>query len=245
MQSYLPTKKIGIFYPPAEKTTAYNVQDIKKACIARNIQPVEFPFEHIINGKLDESKLEGAFSEIKAAGIDMVYLPSSNMLNAQSGPICDAAHQQKLLTYIVSDGMLTKNATPLMGLIAFRVNLGRLMGVKAEQILFDNKTPQKIPFDRLEKFSFFIMKKVMLQLGIYPPLMTLNRASFMEPGSQAKAKENDESKKDKKDEPKKESEKKEEVDKEGKKDDVKTKDEDDKKLESKKASNSDEDTDKK
>jgi putative ABC transport system substrate-binding protein len=179
MQSYLPMKKIGIFYSPSEKTTLYNVAAIKKACISKNIQPVEFPFEHVTNGKLDESKLEEAFKEIKAAGIDMVYLPSSNMLNAQSGPICDAAHGHKLLTYIVSDGMLTKNATPLMGLIAYRVNVGRLMAVKAEQILFENKTTRQIPYDRLEKFSFFVMKKIMLQLGIYPPLMTLNRASFI------------------------------------------------------------------
>lgn len=183
MQSYLPTKKIAIFYPPADVITPYNVAAIKKACIARKIEPVEFTFEHIVNGRLDESKLDEAFREIKAAGFEMVYLPSSNMLNAQSGPVSNAAHKHNLLTYIVSDGMLSKNATPLMGLIAYRVNVGRLMGVKAEQILFHNKTTRQIPYDRLEKFSFFIMKKVMLQLGIYPPLMTLNRSSFI--GTQA------------------------------------------------------------
>lgn len=239
MQSYLPTKKIGIFYSPSEKTTLYNVDDIKKACIAKNIQPVEFPFEHIENGKLDESKLEEAFAEIKAAGIDMVYLPSSNLLNAQSGPICNAAHQHKLLTYIVSDGMLTKNATPLMGLIAYRVNLGRLMGVKAEQILFDNKTPRQIPFDRLEKFSFFIMKKVMLQLGIFPPLMTLNRASFI--GTQ----EEEEKKKGLAEEQKKINAQKENEQTEDKKSDVKAEEAADKKSESKKTSASDENKEKK
>ena len=231
MQSYLPSKKIGIFYAPADVISPYNVAAIKKAATARNIQPVEFPFEHVTNGKLDETKLDEAFAEIKAAGIDMVYLPSSNMLNAQSGPICDAAHRQKLLTYIVSDGMLTKNATPLMGLIAYRVNVGRLMGVKAEQILFDNKTTRQIPYDRLEKFSFFIMKKVMLQIGVYPPLMTLNRSSFIETQQEEeikKAKLEDQRKIEEEKEKQKE---KENADK-NKKDEVK-KDTDDKKSESK------------
>jgi putative ABC transport system substrate-binding protein len=224
MLSYLPVKKLGIFFVPVDILSPSNVSEISKVCIEKKIEPVQFPYDHIIDGKLDESKLDETFAEIKAAGIDMVYLPSSNFLNAKSKEVCEAATRHKVLTFIVSDGMLRGTAAPLMGLIAHRINIGRFSGVKAEEILIGKKDPKEIPYERFEKFSFFIMKNIMLSIGVYPPLMTLNRASFTEPGSQEKAKEKEDNKKD---------DTKDKKDKKDKKDDVKAKDVDEKKEESK------------
>ena len=180
MLSYLPVKKIGIFHVSDEAVSAVQIAGISKACAEKGIEAIKFPFEYMTAGKLDESRLDEAFAKIKAARVELVYLPSSMLLDMQSNVICESAKRNKLLTFVVSEGMLNNKEEPLMGLIAHRPNIGRALAVKADQILNQNIDPKNIPYERFEKISLFIMKKVMLELGVFPPLLTIKRVGFAE-----------------------------------------------------------------
>ncbi len=181
MLSYKPFTKIGVFFVPiaTEGFVRSSVGDLKDACKEKGIEVHEFPYPYVVNNKIDPSKLDETFKKIKEAGIDVVYLPSSNLLSVDSKIICDTATKYKLLTFVVFELMITYG-DPLMGLISRYVNIGRFAAEKAEKILVEKTKPQDIPYERFEKFNFFININTMKSLEIYPPLAVLDQAQFIE-----------------------------------------------------------------
>jgi putative ABC transport system substrate-binding protein len=185
MRSYLDFKKVAIFHVPSEIPSLAHVDAFKKTCEKEKIEAIEFPYAHIVNDKMDTSKLDDAFKKIKDSGIEIVYLPPSNYLSINAKAICDAAHAQSLLTFAATELMLT-NGPPLMGLISSYTNIGRFAAEKAEKILIDGMAPETLPYEKFEKFNFFIDRKVMQNLQIYPSISIIDEAHFIEEKKQEK-----------------------------------------------------------
>ncbi len=178
MLSYVPLKKMGVFFTTVEPISTPMVDAFHKECEKRGIESVSFPYSHLINGKLDVSKLDETFKRIKEAGVDLIYLPPSNIMSGNGKELCEIATRNKLMTFTGTELMVAKGP-PLMALISSNINIGRMAGQKAEDILVKKQDIAQIPYQTFDKFAFVIAKSVMRQIKVYPPLITIDSASFI------------------------------------------------------------------
>lgn len=178
MLAYMPFKKVGVFFVPSESTAVLSANNFKEACKKKGIEFTDFPYPHLLEKKLDPSRLDETFKKIKESGIDIVYMPSSNYLSVDAKIVCDAALRNGVLTFVVTELML-KNGAPLMGLMSSYTNIGRFAAEKAEAILVNKIDPKLIRYEKFEKFSFFIEMNTMRGLGVYPPLSIIDQAHFI------------------------------------------------------------------
>lgn len=177
MLSYIKFNKVGVMYIPSETPTLVHIEGFEKECKDAGIEVVRFPYDHLVNNRVDPQYLNDFFKNIKNQGINAVYFPPSNYLSVDSKVVCDSANANKLLTFIATELMAT-NGSPLMGLVSSYLNIGRFAAEKAQQILVEGREPNTIPYERFEKYNFFINKEIMKLLNVYPPLDIVDHANF-------------------------------------------------------------------
>jgi hypothetical protein len=124
--------------------------------------------EHLTAGAPGEA-------ELKAAGVDFIYLGSSSFLR-ENGDVFTAAAVENSIPVLSPYEELVRDSQALMSVAARYSEVGRHTGIQAEKILFGGVRPGDLPVLRMADFAVVINLEVAKKLGLYPPMGLLQIA---------------------------------------------------------------------
>ncbi|MBN8232315.1 ABC transporter substrate-binding protein [Corallococcus macrosporus] len=177
MQSFMPLKRLGIAYNPAELSQRTMFDRLSQLTAQAGIELVAVdPLGP--DGKPDAARLPTMMQRLAARRPDLVYLPPVNFFAPHSELLMSEALRLGLPTFCAIEVQL--EAGGMMGLVAPFYNVGGLAGFKAAQILRDRRPPSEIPIEALSRFSFEVNMPAAHALGLYPPMHILRYARMRE-----------------------------------------------------------------
>ena len=127
------------------------------------------------DGKPRVEDIGPAMAELKAAGVDFIYLGSSSFLDANRDAFTGAAVDNGLPVLSPYE-RLVRNSQALISVAARYEDVGRLAGMQAEKILVGGATPGDLPVARMTDFAFVINMSVAGKLNLFPPIELLQVA---------------------------------------------------------------------
>ncbi len=179
MKTYMSKlKKVAALYNPAETNSVIMIKRIIKIKEKYNIDIKEYPIKLDENKKPIVSSIEENIAQIAQDGAEFIYMPADTFLSVNMPLVSAISVKYKLPTFGSTESMFF-DGHPLIGLLSKFYNVGLFGGLKAEQILIENKNPAKIPYEKLKNFSVLIAPDIFRAIEKYPPLEMFGYAEFI------------------------------------------------------------------
>lgn len=179
IQSYRPIKRLGVVFNPLERNARVAIDEL--TAIGEKVGfTVATSAVEVEDGKPKPASIPSKVAEMKAAGVDFLYIPPDTFLNVNRDILTGAALDLGIPTFAAGENpVLTSKA--LFGGVYRYYTVGQLTAYKAEQILVHHVKPQDIPIDAPKRLSIIINVQVVRQLGLYPPMKLLGLAEIVDP----------------------------------------------------------------
>ena len=126
---------------------------------------VELPLH--ADGKPRTEDIGPKMAELKAAGIDFLYLGSSTFLDLNRD-VYTASALDNGIPILSPYERLVRDSQALISIAAPWYDTGRLAGAQAEKILIGGATPGDLPVERMTDFTFVINMDVARKLNLLP-----------------------------------------------------------------------------
>ena len=179
IQSYRPIKRLGVVYNPLERNSRVAIDEMI-AIGQKSGFTVKTAAVNVEDGKPQPASIPAKVAELKAAGVDFLYIPPDTFLNVNRDILTGAALEMSIPTFAAGENpVLTSKA--LFGGVYRYYTVGQLTAYKAEQILVHKVKPEDIPIDAPKRLSVIINMPVVRQLGLYPPMTLLGLAEIVDP----------------------------------------------------------------
>lgn len=176
IRTYLPGfRRLGLLYNTNEQNSV-----LKQAEIAALSQEMGFELTALAMPLGDDGKpriedIAPKMAELKAAGVDFLYLGSSSFLDANRDAYTSAAVDNGIPVLSPYE-RLVRDSQALISVAARYFDVGRLAATQAEKILVGGATPGDLPVARMTDFAFVINMSVAKKLKLFPPLELLQIA---------------------------------------------------------------------
>jgi putative ABC transport system substrate-binding protein len=167
--------RLGLIYNTNEKNSALKHAEIAALSVEMgfDLTALELPLGD--DGKPRIEDIAPAMVELKAAGVDFIYLGSSFFLDANRDAFTGAAVANGIPVLSPYE-RLVRNSQALISVAARYTDVGRLAGMQAEKILIGGARPVDLPVARMTDFAFVINMSVAKKLKRFPPLELLQIA---------------------------------------------------------------------
>jgi len=129
-------------------------------------------------GKPRVEDIAARLGELKAAGVDFVYLGSSSFLREQRDAFTSAALAQGL-PLLTPYEVMVRESKALVSVAARYYDVGRLAAEQARKVLQDGADPGRLPIARMTRFAITINMGVARQLRKIPPIELLQVAEIV------------------------------------------------------------------
>jgi putative ABC transport system substrate-binding protein len=176
IRAYLPDfKRLGLLYNIDEENSV-----LKHDEVAALAGPMEFELIALglplgDDGKPRVEDIAPRIAELKAAGIDFLYLGSSSFLRNNPEAVTGAAFEIGIPVLSPYE-RLVRESQALISVAARYYEVGRLAGTQAEKILAGGVAPGDLPVVRMTNFAVVINMDVARKLKLFPPLDLLQIA---------------------------------------------------------------------
>ena len=170
---YLPSfSHLGLLYNRNEKNSALKHEEMAALSAEMNFAytAVELPLH--ADGKPRPEDIGPKMAELRAAGVDFLYLGSSTFLDVNRD-VYTAAALENGIPILSPYERLVRDSQALISIAAPWYDTGRLAGAQAEKILIGGATPGDLPVARVTDFSFVINMEVARKLDLPPPIELL------------------------------------------------------------------------
>lgn len=178
IQSYRHFDKIGVVFNPLEKNSLVAIEELKANGAGMGFSVVTAAVD-VAEGKPLTASIPAKVAEVKAAGVDYLYIPPDTFLNVNRDILTGAALEQRLPSFAVAENPVRTSKAMFGGVYTY-YTVGQLTAYKAEQILVHKKAPADIPIDAPKRLSILINMPVVRELGFYPPLNLLGLAEVLD-----------------------------------------------------------------
>lgn len=176
IRTYLPTfKRLGLLYNSDEENSV-----LKRDEVAALTEPMGFELvaREISLGKDGEPQIddiEREMAELKAAGVDFLYLGSSSFLRKNRDRVTAAAVEHGIPVLSPYEE-LVRESQALISIAARYYDVGRLAGEQAEKILLGGISAGDLPVAQMTDFAVVINMDVARKLQLFPPIDLLQVA---------------------------------------------------------------------
>jgi len=176
IRSYLPDfKHLGMLYNVDEKNSL-----LKRDEVAALTGPMDFELTALElpldgSGKPQVNDIAAKMAELKAAGVDFIYLGSSSFLRDNEDAFTGAAVENGIPILSPYEN-LVRESQALISVAARYYDVGHLAGQQAEKILVGKVAPGDLPVLRMTNFAVVINMDVARKLKLFPPLDLLQVA---------------------------------------------------------------------
>ena len=170
---YLPSfSHLGLLYNRNENNSALKHDEMTALSKEMNFTytAVELPLH--ADGKPRTEDIAPKVTELRAAGVDFLYLGSSTFLDVNRD-VYTAAALENGLPILSPYERLVRDSHALISIAAPWYDTGRLAGAQAEKILAGGASPGDLPVARMTDFSFVINMEVARKLNLPPPVELL------------------------------------------------------------------------
>jgi len=176
IRAYLPGfRRLGLVYNGNEENSV-----LKQAEMAALAGEMGFDLTAVAlplgaDGKPRVEDIGPAMADLRAAGVDFLYLGSSSFLDANRDAFTGAAVANGIPVLSPYE-RLVRESQALISVAARYYDVGRLAGAQAERILAGGVRPGDLPVARMSDFAFVINMAVARKLDLFPPLELLQIA---------------------------------------------------------------------
>ena len=178
-RGYLPFKRLAVIYNPTEKNSQINVENLKRLAREESFELLERPLPLDNQGKPIPEAIEPLVQELAAAKPLLLYQGADSFLNVHRDTLTGAALKNGIPVLSAGENPV-RRSNALLGIINRYYAVGQLTGLKAREILVDDKDPRTIPITAPKHFSYMINMRVARQLKLYPPMNILKFAEIIE-----------------------------------------------------------------
>ena len=176
IRTYFPgVRYLGMLYNTNEKNAVVKyaeMQDLSRQ-MGFTLTGVELPLGP--DGKPRVEDIAPKVAELKAAGVDFIYLGSSSFLHNEPDAFTGAAVASGLPVLSPYEKMV-RESQALMSVAARYYDVGRLAGRQALKILVEGAKPGDLAVARMTNFAIVINIDVAKKLNLFPPLDLLHVA---------------------------------------------------------------------
>jgi len=177
--TYMPEfKRLGMIYNVNEKNSILKRNEVDKLAHSMEFELVSKQLPLDADGEPDIQSIGPAVEELKAAGVDFIYLGSSSFLRDHAGILTKASMQNGLpVLSPYEDNVRSSDA--LISVAARYHDVGQLAGRQAEKILVEGVEPGDLPVALMTNFAIVINLAVAKKLQRLPPLSLLQIAEIV------------------------------------------------------------------
>ena len=176
IRTYLPSfRRLGLLYNTNEKNSV-----LKRDEIAALTGPMKFELTALElplgdGGKPRVEDVALKVAELKAEGVDFIYLGSSSFLRESRKAVADAAEKNGIPVLSPYE-QLVRDSQALISVAARYYDVGRLAGEQAKKILAGGMAPGDLPVSRMTNFAVVVNMGIAKKLKLFPPLDLLRVA---------------------------------------------------------------------
>ena len=136
-------KNVGILYCSAESNSKIQADMAVAAATKRGLTPTEYT---VVNSTDIQTVVESMVGKV-----DVIYIPTDNVMAAGMSTIATIANENKLPTIVGEEGMCDAGGLATYGINYYE--LGKLAGRQAYDILINRKKPADMPVEYLSADS--------------------------------------------------------------------------------------------
>lgn len=178
IHSYRPFTRIGIVYNPLEKNSLVAIDELSAHGRTTGFDVVAAAVD-IEAGRPSADSIPAKVAEVKAQGVDYLYIPPDTFLNVNRDILTSAALDQRLPTFAAAENPVVTSKAMFGGVYRY-YTVGQLTAFKAEQVLVHKTAPADIPIDAPKRLSIIINMPVVRDLEFYPPMNLLGLAEIVD-----------------------------------------------------------------
>ncbi len=180
IRSYYPAfKRLGILYNTNENNSVVKVKEVAALAKKMNFELVALELELGEDGKPRAESIPVRMADLRAAGVDFIYLGSSSFLDV---------HRDIFTKSAVDHGMpvlspyerLVRDSHALMSIAARYQDVGVLAGRQAKSILVDGKKPGDLPVLSVDQYAYVVNMTTAKRLNMFPSVEILQFAETVE-----------------------------------------------------------------
>lgn len=170
IRRYLPSfDHLGMLFDSSEPNSVRKVEELKELSTKMKFKFDAVSLPTLADGTPDPAKLPEATVQLKAAGVQFVYLGSSTFLEKNADAFTGAAVANGLPVLSPYEHLVT-NSQALMSVAARDYDVGKLAGEQVARILTSSAKPGDMPVVAVEKFAYLVNMKVAKKLNLLPPV---------------------------------------------------------------------------
>lgn len=176
IRTYLPSvRRIGLLYNANERNSSLKRDEmvVFADLMGLELTAIELPLGS--DGKPRVEDTAPKVAELKAAGVEFIYLGSSSFLRA-NGDVFTGTAVKNGLPVLSPYEELVRDSQALISVAARYYDVGRLAGMQAERILAGGEKPGELPVLRMTDFAVVINLEVAKKLEMFPPMGLLQIA---------------------------------------------------------------------
>ena len=176
IRAYLSSfKRLGLLYNTNEKNSVLKRDEVAALTgpMGFELTALELPLGN--DGKPQVEGIAPKMAELKAAGVDFLYLGSSSFLQDNRDAVTGAAVENGIPVLSPYE-RLVRESQALISVAPRYYDVGRLAGEQAEKILVGGITPGDLPVMRMTNFAVVINMGVARKLKLFPPIDLLQVA---------------------------------------------------------------------
>jgi len=177
--AYMPEfKRLGMIYNLNEKNSVLKRNEIEKLAHSMKFELISKQLPLNADGEPDVKSIGPAITEMKAAGVDFIYLGSSSFLRDHAELLTKASIENGLpVLSPYEDNVRSSDA--LISVAARYYDVGQLAGRQAEKILVEGVKAGDIPVALMTNFAVVINLAVAKKMQRFPPLSLLQIAEIV------------------------------------------------------------------
>jgi len=176
IRAYLPSfKRLGLLYNTDEKNSVLKRDEVAALTEQMGFELIALELPLGDDGKPRGEDIALKMAELKAAGVDFLYLGSSSFLRDNRHALTGAAVENGIPVLSPYE-LLVRDSQALISVAARYYDVGRLAGGQAEKILVGGNAPGDLPVARMANFAVVINMEVARKLKLFPPLELLQIA---------------------------------------------------------------------
>lgn len=175
LRAYKPFARLGVIYNTNEQNAVLKVAELEELAQAMGFELVAHALPLGPDGLPSPESIPDAVAEMKAEGVDWLYVSSSSFLVDNRELLSSAALEQGLPLASAYEQMVT-DGHGLIAVAARYYNVGRLAGEQAKAILVDGETPGDLSIRGLDRFAYIINMDTARKLDLFPSMEVLQYA---------------------------------------------------------------------
>ena len=180
IRSYYPAfTRLGLLYNRNEHNSVVKMQEMAKLADEMSFEFVALELELGADGKPNPESVPVRMAELKAAGVDFIYLGSSSFLDVHRDLFTQSAVDHGIPVLSPYE-RLVRDSHALLSIAARYQDVGELAGRQVKSILVDGKKPGDLPILSVDQYAYVVNMTTAKKLNMFPSVEILQFAETVE-----------------------------------------------------------------